>query len=155
MANINTVLQNFLTQQGIDDLAAEYIKNSDSYYQYNKNKVVLGGLTNKLADDLFMDYCKELGLTVPMHVEAMSFLHEVGHHMTLDFLDEDELFESTMIKLSVCVKEEDEYTEEDYRTYMTCAVEYEATWDAVKFCNACPEVALKLDNDILNALYGA
>ena len=158
MKNINVVLNEFLVQQGYDDeLAAGYIKHSDSYYQPSdrddfRDIVVLGGMSDKRADELFMEYCRELGLAIDVHVETMSFLHEVGHHLTMDFLDEDELFDSEMTKLFLNMREEE--TDENFMEYFTCPIEYEATMDAVNFCNACPEVALKLDQDIQEALYG-
>ena len=156
MANvnkINTVLNSFLTKQGFsDELKACYVADKDSYYHYGKNLVVLGGLTNKKADEIFMDYCKELGLEVDVHIETLSFLHEVGHHNTIDFLDSEEIFESEMVKLFLASKNEE--TEEYFMRYFVCPEEYEATWDAVSFCNAYPEIVLQLDKDIQNALYG-
>ena len=158
MKNIDIVLNEFLIQQGLDDeLCAGYEPNEDSYYQASDvdnlpSRVILGGMSNKKADEVFMRYCGELGLKVSVGVEVMSFLHEIGHHMTMDFLDEDELFESEMTKMFLTIDDED--TDEAFMKYFTCPIEYEATMDAVNFCNACPEVALKLDKDIKEALYG-
>lgn len=164
--NINDVLNDFLIQQGLEnELFAKYDENSDSYYQEytydidipdvkvsGVSLIVLGGLSDKKADELFMEYCGELGLKVPVSVEAMSFLHEVGHHMTLDFLDEDEHFISKIVKIKLYGREED--TDEVFMEYFKCPEEYEATMDAVNFCNACPDVAIKLSKDIQEALYG-
>ena len=158
MKNIDIVLNDFLVQQNLhDELCACFKPNSDSYYRESmvegvNSLVVLGGLTNERADKLFMEYCGELGLEVPVSVETMSFLHEVSHHITIPFLDEDELNESEFIKLTLCITEDE--SDEAYMEYFKCPIEYEATNDAVKFCNACPEVVKKLDKDILEALYG-
>lgn len=156
MAQIDVILNDFLKQQGYsDELIAYYDPNSDSYYQagIEISEVVLGGMTNKIADEIYMRYCKELGLEIEVDVITMSFLHEVGHHMTLDFLDEDEINQSEWVKALLCIsKDEEEYTKEDYMQYFTCPEEYEATWDAIKFCNACPEVVKKLDAAIQEAL---
>ena len=152
---IDIVLNKFLVEQGLaDSLCACYIEDCDSYYQYDAvlSRVVLGGLTNKKADEVFMNYCKELGLMVDVHIETLSFLHEVGHHNTIDFLDGEEIFESEMVKLLLAANNEE--TEEYFMRYFVCPEEYEATWDAVSFCNAYPETVLQLDADIQNALYG-
>lgn len=157
MKNINIVLNEFLVQQGYsDELAAGYIKHSDSYYQSSDRDdmpsvVILGGESDLRADELFIDYCKELGLEIDLHVETLSFLHEIGHHFTMDFLDDEEIFQSEITKIFLLMKEEE--TDEAFMEYFTCPIEYEATMDAVNFCNACPEVALKLDQDIQEALY--
>lgn len=151
---IDIVLNNFLVEQGYsDELCACYEANSDSYYESDEliSRVVLGGLTNKAADKVFMEYCKELGLNVELHVETLTFLHEVGHHITLDFLDIDEINKSEAIKMLLRLKNEE--TVENFMEYFTCPEEYEATWDAVKFCNTYPEVVKKLDKDIQEALY--
>lgn len=152
---IDIVLNKFLVEQGLaDSLCACYIEDCDSYYQYDAvlSRVVLGGLTNKKADEIYMDYCRELGLKVDVDVMTMSFLHEVGHHNTIDFLDGEEIFESEMIKLLLAANNKE--TKEYFMKYFECPEEYEATWDAVSFCNAYPEVVLQLDADIQNALYG-
>lgn len=156
--SINNVLNDFLAQQGYDnELAAGYIKHADSYYQPSDTDelpsvVVLGGMSNKRADELFMEYCKELGLKVDLSVETMSFLHEIGHHFTIDFLDENELISSELTKIYLNAKAEE--TDKTFMEYFTCPIEYEATMDAVNFCNAYPEVVKELDKDIEEALYG-
>ena len=107
---IDIVLNKFLVEQGLaDSLCACYIEDCDSYYQYDSvlSRVVLGGLTNKKADEIYMDYCRELGLEVDVDVMTMSFLHEIGHHNTIDFLDGEEIFESEMIKLLLAANNEE------------------------------------------------
>lgn len=158
MKNISIVLNEFLIQQNLnDELCADYKPHEDSYYQSSDQDdipslVVLGGLSVPRADELYMDYCNELGLEIPMHVETMSFLHEVGHHITMEFLDEDEVYESEIIKMNLYMR--DEECDETFIEYFKCPDEHMATLDAVKFCNACPEVARRLDADIQEALYG-
>ena len=155
MANINTVLNDFIKEQGYTNLVAKYSPDEDSYYATDcadNNIVVLGGLTNKKADDVYMTYCKDLGLRVDIDVITLSFLHEVGHHNTLDFLDGDEILESETIKLLLAAANVE--TDEYFMKYFECPEEYEATWDAVSFCNAYPERVLRLNRDIMEALYG-
>ena len=98
-----------------------------------------------------MKYCKELGLEIDVHVETMSFLHEIGHHWTMNFLDENELLESEITKL--CLYMKDEENDETFMKYFTCPIEYEATIDAINFCNACPEIILELDEKLQKVLY--
>ena len=157
--DINAVLNNFIKQQGYNDLHATYLKYEDSYYLSGSNHdtVVLGGMSDLKADEIFMNLCKnEFGLKVEgLHIETLSFLHEIGHYITIDFLDDEEIQKSELTKMMIYMSENDyEYTDEDYIRYMTCPIEYEATLDAVKFCNTCPEVVKKLDRDIQEALYG-
>ena len=157
--NIDNVLNNFIKQQGYDDLTACYKEFEDSYYAPNAlgGTVVLGNMSNPDADRVFMQLCKEeFGLEIEdLHIETLSFLHEVGHYITMDYLDDDEIYESEVTKMMLYMSKDDsEYTDKDYEMYMLCPIEYEATLDAVKFCNACPEVVRKLDRDIQEALYG-
>lgn len=154
MNKVTDVLNEFLVQQGYnDELTALYNPDEESYYNCEERLVVFGGLTNRYADELFMKYCKTLGLVIPVHIETLTFLHEVGHHLTVDFLDEEEIVNSEWTKFLLNLKD-DWYTEKDYMSYFACPVEYEATMDAVKFCNNCPKVVMDLDKKIQKALYG-
>ena len=127
---ITNVLNDFLKTQGYaeDEICAEYRADEDSYYDESTSVplIVLGGLTNKKADD----------------------------HNTIDFLDDEEMEASEWTKFMLNIKEtiEDSFTEKDYMSYFTCPIEMEATIDAVEFCNHCPEAAKKLDAAIQEAL---
>lgn len=151
---ISKVLNNFLQAQGYTDVIANFVQVSDSYYTSGAEcgEIVLGGLTNLKADEIFMKYCKILGLEVEVSVETLSFLHELGHHNTLDFLDPDEIVESEFIKENLYVQ--NEQTEEAFMQYFTCPEEMEATADAVEFCNCNPVIVKMFDKQLLNALYG-
>ena len=150
---VTKVLQDFLQSQGYTDVVAKYSKINDSFYAPGAEygEVVLGGITNKEADEVFMSYCKELGLITEVSVETLSFLHELGHHNTMDFLDDDELTESELIKLMLYMDAEE--SEESYRQYFNCPIEREATLDAIDFCNHCAAAAKELDRKLLKALY--
>ena len=151
---ISKVLNNFLQVQGYTDVTASFVQVSDSYYTSGAecSEIILGGLTNSKADEIFMKYCKTLGLEVEVSVETLSFLHELGHHNTLDFLDPDEIAESEFIKENLYMQ--DEETEEAFMQYFTCPEEMEATADAVEFCNHNPVIVKMFDKQLLNALYG-
>ena len=153
---ITNILNNFLKSQGYaeNEVYAKFVVDEDSYYDESESVpyIVLGGMTNKKADEIFMKYCKEtLGLVTEISVITLTFLHELGHHNTVDFLDNDELFESELTKMALACKGEE--TEEAFIKYFTCPIEMEATIDAVEFCNHCPEAAKKLDAAIQEALY--
>ena len=150
---VTEVLNSFLQTQGYTDVKAKYVKLLDSYYAPGAEcgEIVLGGISNLNADKVFMNYCKSLGLAVDISVETMSFLHELGHHNTMDFLDDDELFESEFIKMMLYMQ--DDESEEGYMKYFTCPIEREATIDAIEFCNHCSNVAIELDKKLLKALY--
>ena len=151
---ISTVLNNFLQVQGYTDVIANFVRASDSYYTSGAEygEIVLGGLTNSKADKVFMKYCKTLGLEVEVSIETLSFLHELGHHNTLDFLDGNEIAESELIKENLYMQNEE--TEEAFMQYFTCPEEMEATVDAVEFCNHNPVIVKMFDKQLLNALYG-
>lgn len=156
VTEITNILNDFLKTQGYaeDEIYAEYRENEDSYYDESSSipLIVLGGLTNKKADEVFMNFCKnDLGLKTEVSVITLSFLHELGHHNTIDFLDEEENADSEFTKLMLAILGED--TEEDYMSYFTCPIEIEATIDAVEFCNHCPEAAKKLDAAIQKAFW--
>ena len=151
---VSKVLNEFLESQGYSNVVAKYIEVSDCYYYGGGEvpEVVLGGLTNYEADKVFMTYCKEdLGLEVEISIDTLSFLHELGHHNTIDFLDDAELIESDCIKSMLYMLNDE--SEESFMKYFTCPVEKEATIDAVNFCNHNPEVVQQLDNVLLNVLY--
>ena len=155
ITEITNVLNEFLKTQGYaeNEICAEYRADEDSYYDESTSVplIVLGGLTNKKADEIFMRFCKEeLGLVTDVDIVTLTFLHELGHHNTIDFLDEEENADSEFTKLMLAVLGED--TEKDYMSYFTCPIEIEATIDAVEFCNHCPEVVKKLDAAIQEAL---
>ena len=151
---VSKVLNDFLKLQGYNNVTAKYNELMDSYYSANPvmGEIVLGGITNPAADEVFVEYCeKDLGLTVEISVETLAFLHELGHHNTLVFIDDIDIIASDVIKEILYMQ--DEETEEAFMKYFTCPVEQEATTDAVNFCNHNPEVVMQLDKDLLAALY--
>ena len=140
---ITNILNNFLRTQGYpeDEIYAEYRENENSYYDesYSTSLIVLGGLTNKKADKVFMEFCKnDLGLKTKVSIITLSFLHELGHHNTTYLLDEEEIINSefTKLMLSILGKE----TKEAFLEYFMCPSEIEATINAVEFCNNYPNV---------------
>lgn len=147
---IDTILNNFLKKNGFDGARAEYVEHSDSYYC--DGLIVLGGLSDLLGDEIFLDYCKNtLGLKVELSVETLSFLHELGHHNTLEIINDDDYLASEIIKRMLY--EQDVEDEERFRKYFTCPVEHAATVDAINFCNNNPNLVTALDIMLLDALY--
>lgn len=148
---VSKVLNDFLQSQGYNNVIAQYIELSDSYYLATR-QIVLGGLADVKADEVFVEYCKrDLGLKINISVETLAFLHELGHYNTLDFIDDIDIIASDVIKEVLYMQAEE--TEEAFMKYFTCPVEQEATTDAVNFCNHNPEVVMQLDKDLLTALY--
>jgi hypothetical protein len=148
---VSKVLNDFLQSQGYSNVIAQYIELSDSYYLAT-GQIVLGGLADVKADEIFVEYCeRDLGLKVNISVETLAFLHELGHHNTLVFIDDIDIIASDVIKEILYMQAEE--TEEAFMEYFTCPVEQEATVDAVNFCNHNPEVVMQLDKDLLAALY--
>lgn len=147
---IDTILNNFLKTNDFDDARAEYVEHSDSYYC--NGLIVLGGLSDLLGDEIFLNYCKKtLGLKVKVSVETLSFLHELGHHKTLEIIDDEDYLASEVIKRMLY--EQDVEDEERFIKYFTCPTEEVATIDAVSFCNSNPDLVIALDEMLLDALY--
>lgn len=148
---IELILNNFLEMQGFNDARAEYIEHSDSYYC--NNQIVLGGMSDVTGDRIFLRYCKEtLGLKIDLSIETLSFLHELGHHKTLEIVSDEEYIVSVAIKQMLY--EQDIEDEERFIKYFTCPIEEAATIDAVNFCNDNSALVSKFDKDLLSALYG-
>lgn len=148
---VSKVLNDFLQSQGYSNVTAQYIELSDSYYLAT-GQIVLGGLADVKADEIFVEYCeRDLGLKVNISIETLAFLHELGHHNTLVFINDIDIIASDVIKEILYMQAEE--TEEAFMEYFTCPVEQEATVDAVNFCNHNPELVMQLDKDLLAALY--
>lgn len=56
---------------------------------------------NKVMKDLFIDYIKgqyDIDLSDEVDYFVFSFLHELGHHMTMDYLTKEELFRELVLR---------------------------------------------------------
>lgn len=147
---IEQILNNFLISQSCNGVRAEYIEQSDSYYC--NGLITLGGMSDLKGDEIFIDYCTNtLGLQVDVSVETLSFLHELGHHNTLEIISEEDYVASEIIKQYLY--EQDIEDEERFIKYFDCPTERAATVDAIKFCNNNPSIVKKLDEELLDAIY--
>ena len=147
---VEQILNSFLTSQSYDGVRAEYIEQSDSYYC--NGLIVLGGMSDLQGDEIFMDYCvNTLGLQVEVSIETLSFLHELGHHNTLEIISEEDYIASEIIKQYLY--EQDIEDEERFIKYFDCPTERAATVNAVEFCNNNPLIVKKLDKELLDAIY--
>lgn len=147
---VEQILNNFLTSRSCNDVRAEYIEQSDSYYC--NGLIVLGGMSDLKGDEIFMDYCvNTLGLKVEVSVETLSFLHELGHHNTLEIISDEDYVASEIIKQYLY--EHDVEDEERFIKYFDCPTEKAATINAIEFCNDNPLIVKKLDEELLSAIY--
>jgi len=147
---IEQILNSFLESQQYDGVRAEYIEQSDSYYC--NGLIVLGGLSDLKGDEIFMNYCINiLGLQIEVSIETLTFLHELGHHNTLDKISDKDYYISEVVKMMLY--EQNKETEEYFMTYFDCPTERAATTNAIRFCNKNVELVMNLDKELLEAIY--
>lgn len=131
------ILNDFLTTYGFD-CSAVYIPGEECYYDDDECKITMGDMSVIRADELFVDYCKSLGLVDKYSIDTLSFFHELGHFETLHTLTEEEEIESDVVKM-FCATQEIE-SDENFMAYFTCPVETIATEWAVDFLNENSEI---------------
>lgn len=128
---INKVLNDFLKENDFD-CGAEYVAESDSYYDMIEEHIVLGGQSVLRGDEIFIEYCKKLGLEKEYSINTLSFMHELGHHITLDEADDEDWEYARLLDIAVLLEPDND---EKYLKYFTQPIEAMATEWAVEFMN--------------------
>ena len=143
---VKEVLEKILECIEVEECVPAYDRLSDSYYSYPESKAVLGGMSNLEADKVFMDFIKTEYELEGISVEMMSFLHEVGHHMTFDYMEEDELIKSAAME---------HYANKfhSYETYFKAPVEIVAAEWAVSATKNYYSSIVELDKELIEAIY--
>ncbi len=130
---INTILNEFLEEF---EVCADI--GSDFSYWYHKNKIEYALFTSEQSNQYFMQNFKRLAPDIECDIFLASFLHELGHHETIDTISEmDEIYcLDVKEKLNQSFQNEKLTTterEELHETYFLLQDEYEATMWAINY----------------------
>ena len=71
---------------------------TDFSYFYIDSSIEYTFVVSERMNRLFMEYAKSIGLKTKIDIFLLSFLHELGHHETLDEIDDDDEEYSRLIK---------------------------------------------------------
>lgn len=141
---IDRVLNNFLKDNEIDCRAE---MGTDFAYYTDDEIVTYSLVVSERMNDLFLQFAQARGLKVDCGIFLLSFFHEVGHHLTIDDLTEEEEEECEAIKASL--NSEDD---KDCVKYFSLLDECLATSWAIDYINEhvkeVEQLALKLQKAI-------
>lgn len=90
---ITNILNKFL-----EPFEATAFAGTDFSYFYIDSSIEYTFVISERMDRLFMEYAKSIGLKTKIDIFLLSFLHELGHHETLDEIDDDDEEYSRLIK---------------------------------------------------------
>lgn len=151
---VDYVLNNFLQKNGFDCSAAYDVK-ADSYYDIDNEEITLGGKPDEEADRIFIKYLEELELNGEWNISLMTFMHELGHHMTLHLLSEEEEDESAKIKFFCGIISENFGDDEGAcNMYFRCPEEAIATEWAVDFINNNIDMMREFEAELIEVIGG-
>ena len=91
--SIDNILNKFLKSYGLTVFAG-----TDWAYYYTSDKIEYAFVSMSVMDNYYQRFIKSLGFEGNADLFIISLLHELGHHMTLDDLTDDELVLSEMMK---------------------------------------------------------
>lgn len=98
--NFNTALEIWLAHNGIANIQVH--EGADFCYFYETHKIQWGMIVNEKLDHDFAEYFHEYGVEGmtfdKMDIVVFSFLHEVGHVMTLSNFTEEEMLLDSIFK---------------------------------------------------------
>lgn len=126
---------------------------SDFFYDHEEDRVYFSVLVSERADRLFKQYVWNHFHFDPPSIFMLSLLHEVGHHYTMDFFDENEIVSFREVKavlsemLDACPDDD-----EIYSLYFDLEIEKVATNWAVTYYkhhfDRCQEFYLRFVNEL-------
>ena len=100
VTNFNKALEIWLAHNGIANIQVN--AGADFCYFYESHRIQWGLMTNERLDRDFAEYFHEYGVDGMdidrMDIAVLSFLHEVGHVMTLSNFTEEEMLLDSMFK---------------------------------------------------------
>ena len=104
----------------------EVVEGNEFAYYYEENLIVVD-LNDK--DEAFLNFARENGLNEKVSAFTISFLHELGHNETIDFVEE---YEGDKESLSL-------------NEYFNLEEEFEATMWAIDFCEEHKKIVEKIE----------
>ena len=155
---LDRLVQNFVRKVSTDKSLKAFLDTDFNYYYYSK-KVGYSILVSERMDSLFLEYAFLHGLKVDCGIFALSLLHEVGHHMTIEGIDQSTYDFCQEVKETLTDSDEDAnvyFDLEDERLATKWAIDYinthvkEVEDFTVKFSEALAEFVEKYDIDFLS-----
>ena len=140
---INSILNNFLEQF---DCKSEL--DTDFAYYYSKSLITYSFVVTERDERNYLNFIRTLAPNINVDIFLISFLHELGHHMTIDEIEEDEeLFcqdEKEIISTELSLCENDYEIDKVYNRYFTLPDEYAATKWAIDYIYNNKDIVSKL-----------
>jgi len=104
----------------------------DFYYFYDSSTVTFAFVTTEWIDKQFVKFYETLGLNVKCDTFLLSLFHEIGHHHTIEEVEEEDYIYSQDVKDWI---DEQEASEELLDMYFNLPDEKIATQWAVDYIN--------------------
>ena len=92
---INRVLNKYLKDNDFDCKVAMA---TDFAYYWEEELITYSLVVSERMNKMFLDFAKRKGLKVDCGIFILSFFHELGHHLTIDDLTEEEEEECEAVK---------------------------------------------------------
>ena len=140
ISELDKIINDFLLNNNFD-CSAKF--GSDFAYWYENSEIEYSLLVSERLDNMFKEFAESIGLKINCGNFLLSFFHELGHHNTLDFLDDDLYKESQLIKSNL-----NSEIDEDCKKYFELYDEIEATKWAIGYINNNEEKIKKFAIDI-------
>ena len=140
ISELDKIINDFLLDNNFD-CSAKF--GSDFAYWYKNSEIEYSLLVSERLDNMFKEFAESIGLKINCGNFLLSFFHELGHHNTLDFLDDDLYKESQLIKSNL-----NSEIDEDCKKYFELYDEIEATKWAIGYINNNEEKIKKFAIDI-------
>lgn len=138
-SRIDNILNTWLEQNGFD-CTVEI--GTDFAYYYDQSIITYALVVPSRMEALFMDFAKRRGLQVDCGDFLMSFFHELGHHETLDLIDDGQYVEAQETKKKLTD------SNEDTEIYFNLIDEITATDWAISYINNNLHKICRLGNDL-------
>ena len=136
---LERVLNKFLKKQGFDCVAR---KDDYFFYEYSKSTICFTVKSDERMDRLFREFAVRLGLAIECGDFLLAFFHELGHHETMDLLEEEDYIFSQDVKGTLTA------SDKDCEIYFNLPDEIEATLWAINYINANEEIIKKLKKSV-------
>lgn len=141
---IDNVLNRFLADNDFDCTAE---MGTDFAYYWEEEIITYSLIVSERMDNLFLDFARKNGLQVDCGIFLLSFFHELGHHLTIDDLEEEEEEECEAIKDTLTDSDADCYK------YFSLLDEWLATSWAIDYINNNTNTIKQLAIDIQQAIH--
>lgn len=146
MAKLNTSAIDDILNKFLEPFEATAFAGYDFAYFYKKSEIMYSFVTDARMDKLFMLNAKNLGLKCKIDTFLLAFLHELGHHETLDQIEDQEADYSRDVKKTLTS------TDEDCIIYFNLPDERAATEWAINYIHNHAEELARLWQDLQPAI---